>query len=173
MSESVGPENRRPLTLIEKIIANHAIGLDDLNQVKPGNVVVLGVSWTLSSEASWVGIDKTFTQLGRPSLFRKDRVWLAQDHTVDPRIYSRPDVKKTIDLVDAAAKELGIEDYYGPNYTIMHTEFCRERALPGQVIVGSDSHTCSAGRSVFLPLPSPPLPLLLMCYNSPLKGGRY
>ena len=27
----------------------------------------------------------------------------------------------------------------------MHTEFCRERAQPGMLIVGSDSHTCSAG----------------------------
>ena len=27
----------------------------------------------------------------------------------------------------------------------MHTEFSRERAQPGQLVVGSDSHTCSAG----------------------------
>ena len=27
----------------------------------------------------------------------------------------------------------------------MHTEFVRERAQPGMLIVGSDSHTCSSG----------------------------
>lgn len=27
----------------------------------------------------------------------------------------------------------------------MHTEFFRERAQPGMMIIGSDSHTCSAG----------------------------
>ncbi len=27
----------------------------------------------------------------------------------------------------------------------MHTEFCRERAQPGMLVIGSDSHTCSAG----------------------------
>ena len=27
----------------------------------------------------------------------------------------------------------------------MHTEFCRERVLPGMLVIGSDSHTCSAG----------------------------
>ena len=31
------------------------------------------------------------------------------------------------------------------NYNIMHTEFCRERAQPRMLIIGSDSHTCSAG----------------------------
>lgn len=27
----------------------------------------------------------------------------------------------------------------------MHTEFVRERAQPGMLIIGSDSHTCSSG----------------------------
>jgi homoaconitase/3-isopropylmalate dehydratase large subunit len=27
----------------------------------------------------------------------------------------------------------------------MHTEFSRERAQPGMLVIGSDSHTCSAG----------------------------
>ena len=27
----------------------------------------------------------------------------------------------------------------------MHTEFFRERAQPGMLVIGSDSHTCSAG----------------------------
>lgn len=148
---------QRPLTLIEKIIAANAVGLKSIDDVRPGNTVVLGVSWILSSEAGWVGMDKTYTQLGRPSVFRKDRVWLAQDHTVDPRIYSRPKVKATIELAESAAKEMGIVDYYGPNYTIMHTEFCRERAQPGQVVVGSDSHTCSAGRyEIVEPFPALP-----------------
>jgi homoaconitase/3-isopropylmalate dehydratase large subunit len=30
-------------------------------------------------------------------------------------------------------------------YTILHTEFVRERAEPGMLALGSDSHTCSAG----------------------------
>lgn len=31
------------------------------------------------------------------------------------------------------------------NYTIMHTEFVRQRAQPGMLVIGADSHTCSAG----------------------------
>lgn len=38
-----------------------------------------------------------------------------------------------------------LESSQGMNYTIMHTEFVRERAEPGMLVIGSDSHTCSAG----------------------------
>ncbi|KAF0325292.1 hypothetical protein GQ607_007619 [Colletotrichum asianum] len=40
---------------------------------------------------------------------------------------------------------LKMTEFQGHNYTIMHTEFYRELAQPGQIIIGSDSHTCSAG----------------------------
>lgn len=30
-------------------------------------------------------------------------------------------------------------------YTILHTEFVRERAEPGMLVIGADSHTCSGG----------------------------
>lgn len=36
-------------------------------------------------------------------------------------------------------------EYQGMNYTIMHTEFVRERVEPGMLAIGSDSHTCSGG----------------------------
>src|SRR5271170_1401417 len=42
-------------------------------------------------------------------------------------------------------KNFKMTEYQGMNYTIMHTEFVRERAEPGMLILGSDSHTCSAG----------------------------
>lgn len=43
------------------------------------------------------------------------------------------------------AKEANLQDFHGPNQTILHTEFYRQRALPGQMIIGADSHSCSAG----------------------------
>lgn len=36
-------------------------------------------------------------------------------------------------------------DFVPANVSIMHTDFTRERAQPGHLVVGSDSHTCSAG----------------------------
>lgn len=37
------------------------------------------------------------------------------------------------------------QDYFGPNESILHTEFYRQKAVPGTVVVGADSHTCAHG----------------------------
>lgn len=50
-----------------------------------------------------------------------------------------------IDASEKANRDFHLTDYQGMNYTIMHTEFVRERAEPGMLCIGSDSHTCSAG----------------------------
>ena len=71
--------------------------------------------------------------------------WLAVDHTVDPRNYHEPKPAALIKLADDFVEETGITDYWRPNTTIMHTEFARQRAQPGQIVIGADSHTCSAG----------------------------
>jgi homoaconitase/3-isopropylmalate dehydratase large subunit len=83
--------------------------------------------------------------MGRPAIFRNDRFWLAIDHTVDPSIYHLPKPKELISASEQFAKEAQLTDFHGPNETILHTEFYRERALPGQMIIGADSHSCSAG----------------------------
>jgi len=38
-----------------------------------------------------------------------------------------------------------VVDFYGPNETILHTDFYRFRAQPGMLICGADSHSPSAG----------------------------
>ena len=86
-----------------------------------------------------------YTKIGRPGVANKERVWLAVDHTVDPRNYHEPKPSALIKLADDFAAETGITDYWRPNTTIMHTEFARQRAQPGQIVIGADSHTCSGG----------------------------
>ena len=65
--------------------------------------------------------------------------------SVDPRNYSDPTPRSLIKLATDFAEEAGLTDFWGPNQTILHTEFTRQRAQPGQVVIGADSHTCSAG----------------------------
>ena len=124
-----------------------------------------------------------YAKFGKPGVWNKERVWLAVDHTVDPRNYSDPKPAALIKLSDdfvqvrwcqqcpsqlprrlwrlsciashrytmsahctgSCVQETEITDYWPKNETIMHTEFARQRAQPGQIVIGADSHTCSAG----------------------------
>ncbi|KAI8929966.1 Isocitrate/isopropylmalate dehydrogenase-domain-containing protein [Entophlyctis helioformis] len=139
------PFKRRPMTLCEKIICHSALGLPAPYHVSPGDMVCVSVDWTIASELTWKGMEKTFDEMGRPSIHRNDRFWLAIDHTVDPSINHQEKPKELIAASEQFAKEAKLTDFHGPNQTILHTEFYRERALPGQMIIGADSHSCSAG----------------------------
>lgn len=111
------------------------------------------------------GMETTYEELGKPGIFRNDRLWIAGDHVVDPRIMDAPKVKPLVEASERARQVFKMTEHQGNNvktlpiillsprspfltieqYTIMHTEFMRERAQPGMIAIGSDSHTCSAG----------------------------
>jgi 3-isopropylmalate dehydratase small subunit len=135
----------RAMTLTQKILAHHAVGLDR-PWVQAGDVLRIRVDWTIASELAWNGMDKTYTQLGRPKVHDATRFFLAVDHTVDPTTLAR-DVRaqKLTELSRSFAKESGIRHFYDANVTILHTKFYRDLVLPGQVVLGADSHTSSHG----------------------------
>ncbi|KAG5655553.1 hypothetical protein KAF25_003890, partial [Fusarium avenaceum] len=134
----------RPMGVIEKILTHAGIGLTKL-YVETGDMICFKVDWTLTSELLWGGMEKTYNQMGRPHPFHNDRLWLAVDHTVDPRTNHQPRQKGLIAEAERFRREAKIIDFLPANTSIMHTDFTRERAQPGRVVVGSDSHTCSAG----------------------------
>lgn len=144
LSSSIGAERKRPMGVVEKIMTNAGIGLKK-PYVVPGEMICVKVDWTVTSELLWGGMEKTYDQMKRPRLFRNDRLWLAVDHTVDPRSNHLPRQRGLIEKAEKFKREAKIIDYLPANTSIMHTDFTRERAQPGQIVVGSDSHTCSAG----------------------------
>ena len=87
----------------------------------------------------------TYAELGSPGIWRNDRFWIAGDHVVHPTLRSNAKVKAFVESAEKAKRDFRMTEFQGMNYTIMHTEFVRERAEPGMLVVGSDSHTCSAG----------------------------
>ncbi|KAI8629515.1 aconitase iron-sulfur domain-containing protein [Xylariaceae sp. FL1651] len=137
------PAGRRGMTLSEKIFAAHDV--DRKGEVKAGDVIRVDVDWVLASELSWSGMKKAYDGLGQPGIFRNDRFWLAGDHIVDPRVMELPKIQSLVKASDWAKRKFKMTENQGMNYTIMHTEFCRQRAQPGMLCIGSDSHTCSAG----------------------------
>ncbi|KAL6903236.1 aconitase iron-sulfur domain-containing protein [Trichoderma evansii] len=141
--QEIAPKDRPPMTVTEKIFAMHAI--DSKGYVRTGETIRVSLDWIMASEASWAGMERTYDRLGSPGIFRNDRFWLAGDHVVEPRVKGVPAVQKLIESSEKARKIFKMTEYQGMNYTIMHTEFFRERAQPGMLIIGSDSHTCSSG----------------------------
>lgn len=150
MAEELNPAKKSklthevPMNVIEKILCHHAIGLKQ-PFVKVGDIVCVKADWTMASEITFVGMDTMFNAIGRPKVHRPDRFWLALDHTVDPRVNDLPKQKGLIKLASDFAKENELTEFWEPNTTIMHTEFAKKRAQPGQIVIGADSHTCSAG----------------------------
>ncbi|KAJ5794493.1 Aconitase/3-isopropylmalate dehydratase large subunit alpha/beta/alpha subdomain 1/3 [Penicillium paradoxum] len=147
LSASLSPlpmHQRRPMGVIEKILTHAAVGLSQ-PEVQPGEIICVKVDWTLTSEILWAGMEKTYEQMGRPRLHRNDRMWLAIDHTVDPRTNHRPRQRGLIEKAESFQREAKLVNFLPANTSILHTDFTRDRALPGQIIVGCDSHSCSAG----------------------------
>jgi 3-isopropylmalate dehydratase small subunit len=133
------------MTLTEKILAAHAVGLER-PWVQAGDVLRIRVDWTIASELAWNGMDKTYGQLGRPPVHDAKRFFLAVDHTVDPTTLVRDKrAQKLTELSRAFARESGIQHFYDANQTILHTKFYRDLVLPGDVVLGADSHTSSHG----------------------------
>ncbi|OAP59168.1 hypothetical protein AYL99_06466 [Fonsecaea erecta] len=141
-------EGTRPMTLAQKIFAQHVIGEKPENGLAAGDVVRVGIDWILASELSCLveqGMARTWRRLGSPGIWRNDRFWLAGDHVVHPAVAQVPKIKALVEVAEKAKHEFKMTEYQGMNYTIMHTEFVRERVEPGMLAIGSDSHSCSGG----------------------------
>ncbi len=139
------PGAAQPMTLTQKILAAHARNLPR-PWVQAGDVLQVGVDWTIASELAWNGMERTYSMLGRPKLHDKERFFLAVDHTVDPvTLATDKRAQKLVQLSQAFAKESGIRHFYDANQTILHTRFYRDLVRPGDLVLGADSHTSSHG----------------------------
>ncbi len=133
------------MTLTEKILFQHAIGWQK-DHVQAGDLLSISVDWTMASELAWNGMNQTYTALGRPPLFNRDRFYLALDHTVDPvTLANDPRTQRLVHLSRTFAQEAQLRYFFDANETIMHTEFYRQLVRPGEVVLGADSHTSSHG----------------------------
>ncbi|WP_084204414.1 aconitase family protein [Leisingera daeponensis] len=132
-----------PSTLTQKIVASKSARW---TSARAGDFLNLNIDWFLSSELSLNGMSVTYDLLSHLPIQRPDRFLLAIDHTVDPVSLIRD--QKTMELVRGAqsfARSRGIEAFYDANEAIMHTAFYRNHGLPGQLVIGADSHTTSHG----------------------------
>jgi 3-isopropylmalate/(R)-2-methylmalate dehydratase large subunit len=128
------------MTISEKIIAAHA-GRD---MVTPGELVDCKVDIVLGNDITTPPAIKEFERIGADKVFDENRVILVPDHFTPAKdMKSANQVKMMKDF----AKKYGIANFYelgcmGIEHALLPEEGL---ALPGDLIIGADSHTCTYG----------------------------
>ena len=130
----------RPMTVAEKILAAHA-GLDE---VRPGQLVECDLDIVLANDITApIAID-VFRELGAQRVFDRDRVCLVPDHYAPNKdIKSAEQTKKMRDF----AHEQKITHYWEQGCAGIEHALLPETGtvVPGDLIIGADSHTCTYG----------------------------
>jgi 3-isopropylmalate/(R)-2-methylmalate dehydratase large subunit len=127
-------------TITEKLIASHA----GLKTVKPGQFVEAKVDAVLANDITAPGAIDEFKKVGVPSVFNSERIYLIPDHfTPSKDIASAEQVKK----LKQFAQEQGITNYFEVGRMGIEHALLPEEGLvvPGDLIIGADSHTCTYG----------------------------
>jgi len=127
------------VTLAEKILAAHS-GKD---KVSPGDLLSVRCDLVLSNDITAPIAIREFERLGIPHVFDPAKIVMVPDHFCPNKdIQSATQAKMMREfagrqgLVYFEVGEMGIEHVILPEKGL---------ALPGQVIVGADSHTCTYG----------------------------
>lgn len=128
------------MTFAEKVLAKKA----GLSSVKPGDIVTVEPDRAMSHDNA-APISKIFKSIGVEKVWNPEKIVIILDHAVpaptDKHAKNHRDIRKFVE-------EQGIKYFYDVNSDggVCHQLFCEEGfALPGHVIVGSDSHTCTYG----------------------------
>ncbi|MBT9166782.1 MAG: 2,3-dimethylmalate dehydratase large subunit [Syntrophomonadaceae bacterium] len=128
------------MTIAEKILARHA-GKDI---VRPGELITARIDMVLGNDITSPLAIKEFKKIGVNRVFDKDRIALVPDHFTPNKDIKSAEQSK---LLREFAREYEITYYYevgrmGIEHVLLPEEGL---ALPGEIIIGADSHTCTYG----------------------------
>ncbi len=127
------------MTLAEKILAAHS-GID---KVKPGDFVTVRVDLILANDITAPLAIKEFQRLGAGKVFDPQRVVMVPDHFVPAKDIASAEQAK---LMREFAQEQGLVYFECGQAGIEHVLLPEQGlVLPGDVVIGADSHTCTYG----------------------------
>ncbi|NLV36314.1 MAG: 3-isopropylmalate dehydratase large subunit [Clostridiaceae bacterium] len=131
---------RKGLTMTQKILASHA-GLDS---VEVGQLIMSRLDMVLGNDITTPVAVKEFRKIGIDNVFDKNKIAIVPDHfTPNKDIKSAEQVK----YIREFAKEKGIVNFFEVGQMGVEHALLPEKGLvvPGDVIIGADSHTCTYG----------------------------
>jgi 3-isopropylmalate/(R)-2-methylmalate dehydratase large subunit len=127
------------LTLAEKILATHA----DKKSVSPGEFLNVRVDLILANDITAPIAIREFKRLGVNKVFDPKKVVMVPDHFVPNKDVASAEQAKLMrdfareqEIIYFEVGEAGIEHVLLPEQGLV---------LPGEVVIGADSHTCTYG----------------------------
>ena len=129
-----------PMTITEKILAAHA----GKKHVSPGEILDVRIDLAMGNDITAPLAIQAFEEIGAKKVFHRDRVVLVPDHFLPAKdINSAEQCKILRDFAKAQRLthffeigKMGIEHALLPDQGLV---------LPGEVVIGADSHTCTYG----------------------------
>ena len=128
------------MTMAQKILAAHT-GRD---QVSEGELIDVSVDMVLGNDITAPIAIKEFARLGVDRVFDRERIILVPDHFAPNKDIKSAEQCK---MMREFARQYGIVNYFEVGRMGIEHALIPEQGLvlPGEVLVGADSHTCTYG----------------------------
>jgi len=129
-----------PLTITEKILSAHS----DKKAFSPGDIIEAKVDLALANDITAPLAFKVFEEIGAKKVFNRNRIVLVADHFTPAKDILSAEQCKMLRAFSKAQRikylfetgEGGIEHILLPEKGLV---------LPGDLVIGADSHTCTYG----------------------------
>ncbi len=128
------------LTMTQKILAEHA----GLESVKAGQLIKAKLDMVLGNDITTPVAVKEFRKIGVDKVFDVNKIAIVPDHfTPNKDIKSAEQVK----FIREFSKEMKIVNFFEVGQMGVEHALLPEKGLvvPGDVVIGADSHTCTYG----------------------------
>ena len=126
-------------TMSEKILAKAS----GKNQVEAGDIVIANIDVAMAHDLTGPLSVESFEKIGTEKVWDSSKIVIPFDHQVPA---DSIDSAKNHMIMRKFVKEQGIENFYDVNAGVCH-QILPElgHVVPGEVVVGADSHTCTHG----------------------------
>ena len=128
------------MTITEKILASHT----NKSQVIPGELITVNLDGVLANDITGPLAITGLQKMGYTKVFNNERVYFVMDHfTPNANLKAAQQCKISRDF----ARDCGLEHFYDVGSMGIEHALLPDQGLvlPGQVIIGGDSHTCTYG----------------------------
>jgi 3-isopropylmalate/(R)-2-methylmalate dehydratase large subunit len=128
------------MTITEKILSAHT----DLREVHPGMLINAKVDIALGNDITAPIAIAEFRKTGAKKVFDRDKVVIVPDHFTPNKDISSAEQSK---ILRDFAREQALTHYYEVGEVGVEHALLPEQGvvLPGDLIIGADSHTCTYG----------------------------